>query len=351
MHCPNLTDLPVAPPDRIGWPWTQDSPRMPDTMPDGSPWPRVSIVTPSYNQGQYVEETIRSVLLQGYPNLEYIIVDGGSTDASVDVIRRYEPWLAYWVSEPDEGQSDAINKGFSQATGSVLAWLNSDDRLRPAGLQTLLSSLHRQPEIGIVYGKCSLIDERGQVTGEFPTSEFCLERHLIVDLVPQPATLFRKVVWDRCGPLREDFHYIMDYVLWTRAALSFPVAYLPITVADTRLHDLSKTVDGTILFKHELEIFYREFFASSDVPADLQALEREARGANFFSMGREHLRAREYRAARRAFANAWRIYPFNRNKPMILPFWLDSILKTNFGPTLLRLAIRVKHGTWEPGKR
>ena len=94
MRCPILTDLPSPPPSRTGWPWTEGSPQLPDTMPDGSPWPRVSIVTPSYNQGQFVEETIRSVLLQGYADLEYLIIDGGSTDDSARIIRRYEPWLA-----------------------------------------------------------------------------------------------------------------------------------------------------------------------------------------------------------------------------------------------------------------
>ncbi len=351
MHSPTLTDLPPALPGRTGWPWTEESPHLTDTMPDGSPWPRASIVTPSYNQGQFLEETIRSVLLQGYPNLEYIVIDGGSTDQSVEVIQKYERWLAYWVSEPDAGQSEAINKGFAKSSGDLLGWLNSDDRLRPAGLRVLGRFLQERPEVGIVYGDCGLIDAQGSDVGMFPTGEFSLRRHLIVDLIPQPAALFRRRVWELNGPLRTDLHYIMDYVLWTMSALSCPVVHLPAVVADTRLHDLSKTVDQTIRFKHELEEFYRGFFASSDVPADLKTLEREARGANFFSMGREHLRSREYDKARRAFASAWRLYPFNLNKPVILPFWLDSILKTSFGPPIFRLGTRVKHGFREPRRR
>jgi len=127
MRCPTLSELPPPPEGKTGWPWTVESRQLPDTMPDGSPWPRISIVTPSYNQGQFIEETIRSVLLQGYPDLEYIIIDGGSTDESVEIIKKYSPWLKYWVSEPDKGQAHAINKGFECATGSVGAYLNSDD--------------------------------------------------------------------------------------------------------------------------------------------------------------------------------------------------------------------------------
>ena len=127
MHCPELKDLPPAPPDKAGWPWTEESVRIASPMPDGCLWPKISIVTPSFNQGQFIEESIRSILLQGYPDLEYIIIDGGSTDGSIEIIKKYQNWLAFWVSEADRGQSHALNKGFAKASGSIYAYLNSDD--------------------------------------------------------------------------------------------------------------------------------------------------------------------------------------------------------------------------------
>lgn len=144
MRCPTLRELPPPPAGRTGWPWTQDSRRLPVAMPDGGPWPRLSVVTPSYNQGQFIEETIRSVLLQGYPNLEYMILDGGSDDDTVDIIRKYAPWLTYWVSEKDRGQAHAINKGLQRATGTVAGYINSDDVYLDGGLAHVGSSFARR---------------------------------------------------------------------------------------------------------------------------------------------------------------------------------------------------------------
>ncbi|MFM6281930.1 MAG: glycosyltransferase, partial [Dolichospermum sp.] len=117
MNICTFSDLPPAPKGKTGWPWTEESERLPDQMPDGSDWPRISIVTPSYNQGKFIEETIRSILLQGYSNLEYIVIDGSSNDETVMIIEKYSRWISYWCSEKDDGQTDAINKGFRYATG------------------------------------------------------------------------------------------------------------------------------------------------------------------------------------------------------------------------------------------
>jgi glycosyltransferase involved in cell wall biosynthesis len=129
MSCPTLDELPPPPPGKSGWPWTEISTTLAPPVVNGASQPKITIVTPSYNQGKYIEETIRSVLLQQYPNLEYIIMDGGSSDESVEIIKKYSKWISYWKSEPDKGQSDAINKGMKIGTGSIAGWINSDDML------------------------------------------------------------------------------------------------------------------------------------------------------------------------------------------------------------------------------
>jgi len=143
------------------WPMTLPGEiSVPGPPPDQS-WPKISIVTPSFNQGTYLEKTIRSVLLQGYPNLEYIIIDGGSTDQSVEIIKKYESWVDFWVSEEDRGQSHAINKGLEKATGELLGWLNSDDYFLPDALFKLARSYLEDSSVGAIYGQGHMVDEKG----------------------------------------------------------------------------------------------------------------------------------------------------------------------------------------------
>jgi len=203
----------------------------------------VSIVTPSFNQAPYLEDTIRSVLEQDYPELEYTIVDGGSTDGSVDIIRRYADRLSWWVSEPDKGQTDALNKGFARAKGEILAWLNSDDTYQPGAVSEAAAFLRSRPEVGLVYGEANFIDENGHVIGRFPAAQTNyrrLRRGYVH--IPQQAAFFRAELWRKVAPLDPSFYFAMDYDLWVRLAALAPIQYVPRTWANFRLHTQGKTI-------------------------------------------------------------------------------------------------------------
>lgn len=207
-------------------------------------WPLVSIVTPSYNQAQFLEDTIRSVLAQDYPHLEYILVDGGSSDGSVEIIQRYADRLAWWVSEPDQGQTDAINKGFARANGQILAWLNSDDTYEPGAVRAAVEFLLAHPEVGMVYGDANYIDETGRVIGRFPAAQTDYSRLLRGYVhIPQQAAFFRADLWRQVGPLDPSFYFAMDYDLWVRLARLAPIRYLPGQVwANFRLQQNAKSL-------------------------------------------------------------------------------------------------------------
>ena len=205
----------------------------------------VSIITPSFNQAPFLEKTIQSVLAQTHPEIEYIIIDGGSTDGSVDIIKRYADAgkLAYWVSEPDQGQTEAINKGFARATGEVLAWLNSDDTLEPQAAAEAVAYLREHPEDGMVYGDANFIDANGDVVGKFPArqTDYRLLRQGYVH-VAQQSSFFRADLWRKVGPLDPTFYFAMDYDLWVRLARLAPLVYLPRLWANFRLHGDAKTI-------------------------------------------------------------------------------------------------------------
>ena len=207
--------------------------------------PTVTVVTPSYNQADYLEETIRSVLNQSYSYLEYIIVDGGSTDGSVEIIRKYSDKLAWWISEPDQGQTDAINKGFTKANGDILAWLNSDDTYLEGAISEAVDYLEANPEVGMVYGDANLINDDGNILGRFPARQTDF-RKLMRGFVhiPQQAAFFRAQLWHQVGPLDPTFYFAMDYDLWVRLSQLSTLHYHPRLWANFRLHGGAKSLEA-----------------------------------------------------------------------------------------------------------
>jgi glycosyltransferase involved in cell wall biosynthesis len=221
----------------------------------------LSIVTPSFNQARFLEATIQSVVEQDYPRIEYIIVDGGSTDGSVDIIKKYEDKLAWWVSEKDKGQTDALNKGFNRATGDVFAWLNSDDTYNPGAFSAAVKYLAENPEAALVYSDCNYMDETGKVIGQFPAAQTDyrkLRRGYVH--IPQQTMFFRAKYWKELGPLDPSFYFAMDYDLWTRIAAKAPLQYIRgQTWANFRIHTSSKTnVNDERGWQEMLRVHYRD---------------------------------------------------------------------------------------------
>lgn len=239
--------------DRGPWPYARPTERpLPSTLPNGQPWPKISIVTPSFNQGCFLEETILSVLNQGYPNLEYIVIDGGSTDESVDILNKYGSRLAFWTSEKDRGQCHAINKGLARATGEILTWLNSDDRLAPGALAAAALAFHTS-DADLVSGLCQLL-QHDRLIGTHLTS--CADGPLPLNALLnqeqawdfgqffyQPEVFFKRELWERAGAqLDESLHFSMDYELWLRfAQAGARLKILGVPLAQYRIHEAQKT--------------------------------------------------------------------------------------------------------------
>jgi glycosyltransferase involved in cell wall biosynthesis len=243
-----LHQLPAPPQGKTGWPWTEESEIISAFQDDGKPWPRISIVTPSYNQGQFLEETIRSILLQNYPNLEYIVVDGKSSDNSIEIIRKYQDWISYWVSESDLGQSHAINKGFDKCTGSLVNWICSDDILSKNALNHFIKKTELKPYT-LYLGNWSLMNERSDIikSGE----NVIVNLEMLANIsgfwrngasISQQSALYNLESVRKVNGLNLSNYYTMDYDLWGKLLLTgCTIQNVPVPIGVFRVYPEQKT--------------------------------------------------------------------------------------------------------------
>ncbi len=260
MHCPSLSELPQPPSGKDGWPWTGQSPSLPDKMPDGRPWPKISVVTPSYNQGNYIEETIRSVLLQSYPNLEYVIIDGGSTDNSVEIINKYEAWLTYWVSEKDRGQSHAINKGLKHATGDIFHWLNSDDQFTQGALEAAARAVRSEPDAVAWAGSCARVDPDGRILSVVRPQGLTKDElaNWATNQIYQPACFIEMETLRDIGGLDESLYIAFDFDLWLKLADKGRLAKVDSELAKAIVHPEAKTqADHHLIAYEHVAVLFR----------------------------------------------------------------------------------------------
>lgn len=213
----------------------------------------ISIITPSFNQAVYLEQTIQSVINQNYPAIEYIIIDGGSTDGSVEVIKKYDSHITYWVSEKDKGQSDAINKGLKLANGDIVCWLNSDDLFEPNTLNTIAQFFNEHADAHFVYGDGVIFYENGKKRDSHckpgKVSHGVLSR---CDPLQQPSTFWRRAIHEDIGFIDESLFFTMDWDFFMRVALKYEMHYLPISFSRYRIHDAHKTGSGAVRRSQEV---------------------------------------------------------------------------------------------------
>lgn len=269
----------------------------------------VSVVTPSFNQASYLEQTLRSVLDQEYPSLEYLVVDGASSDGSVDVIRKYADQLAWWMSEKDSGQGEAINKGLARAKGEITAWLNSDDYYLPGAIAAASRIFEQDPDIALVYGDMLAVDEHGKTTNVLKYGQLSLEDLLCFQIIGQPAVFFRRDAYEKAGGLDTSFHFLLDHHLWIRMAQQGKIVHVPQVWAAARYHAQAKNVLKAAEFGQEAFRILDWAKSQPGLAETVSKVERRAHASAHRVDARYRLDAGESIPALRAWFRALVIHP------------------------------------------
>lgn len=293
---------------------TSDTARAPEEL------PLVSIITPTYNQSDFLRETIESVITQDYPRVEYLVIDDGSTDATPRVLAEYDGRVRSYSRE-NRGQTPTINEGWQQLTGDIFTWLNSDDLLLPGALSTAVNYLREHPEVDIVFGDTMMTAAdgthigRSQPRGRFDYREFVIKCE---NPIAQPSAFIRRRVVDDVGPLDPHFYYFMDWDFWLRAGVRHKIEYTPELLSTYRLHPDSKTVAQAAKAAPELKYLYDKFFAREDLPDWMRAVERRAKANMLFTSGGYYLEGGQPAQAARVAREAIRNYPAALFNPEML---------------------------------